>query len=128
MLKFIIENKLAKSSRPAYSDPFTTQAEVDKWIREVKEAGIVSIICLLHPDEHLQLYTHLPGDGLLEYYKNCGFNVTHIPYRDHQEPPLSDDCCAEIYKAYQSSPKPVLIHCSAGICRTGCAIRYIKNA
>jgi protein-tyrosine phosphatase len=63
----------------------------------------------------------------MEYYRLSGFNVIHIPYLDHQTPLLSDKCKEEILKAFNYSEKPALIHCSAGIGRTGEAVEYIKG-
>ncbi len=127
-MEWVIDGKLARSSRPGYSgehDSPIAQADVDIWIEEVKRFGIQSIICLLH-NEHLRLYKELPG-GLITYYQEKGFTVLHIPVLDHQNPPLTPDDLKQVEDAYQALPKPVLVHCSAGIDRTGQAVRYLRE-
>ena len=83
-----------------------------------------SILCLL-ADEHLDLYSGLPG-GLLDYYRTRGFMVAHVPVADHKTPPLNDAELDHVWKAFRDLPKPVLAHCSAGVDRTGAAIKNIK--
>lgn len=123
-----LKNRLARSSRPGYSGEkgqLVPKYEVDVWIKEAKELGIASIICLLGEDQ-LNFYEDLPG-GLVSYYRSFGFAVEHVPALDHQDPPLSDYDLERIWSAYQSLEKPVLIHCSAGIDRTGMAVEQIQK-
>jgi protein tyrosine phosphatase (PTP) superfamily phosphohydrolase (DUF442 family) len=123
-----VKGQLARSSRPGYGGERgqpVPQLVVDSWVAGVQEFGIKSIICLL-AGEHLKLYRALPG-GLISYYEGCGFAVAHLPARDYQSPPLTRKQLRAVFSAYQELAKPVLVHCSAGIDRTGMAVEHILS-
>jgi protein tyrosine phosphatase (PTP) superfamily phosphohydrolase (DUF442 family) len=125
-VEWVIVAALARGRRPGYFQGHSVaRAYVDAWIGDARTLGVKSIICLLAEDQ-------LPYCGALEtdlisYYRAAGFEVAHVPARDHQTPPLTPDHLTAIWKEYQDLPKPVLIHCSAGLDRTGRAVEYIQR-
>jgi hypothetical protein len=127
MVEWVIRDQLARSSMPGYAHGrgFIDQAIVDAWLMELRLWKIKSIICLL-ADEHLELYRDLSFyGGLVGYYRSQDFEVAHIPVLDYQNPPLSEEDIRRVGDAYERLPKPVLVHCAAGIDRTGQSIRFL---
>lgn len=120
----VIPSQLYRTSRPGYSGggriPVTI-GQVNLWVESAHALGIASIICLLS-EEHLCLY---PAPGLVAAYRAAGFQVRHIPAIDHSNPPLTTGQLAAVLSAWRELPKPVLIHCSAGLGRTGVAVAHI---
>jgi hypothetical protein len=127
--KWIRPGELAISTRPGYRPgaEFRVPREaVDAWTAGMQDAGIASIICLL-ADDQLPLYNRtLPG-GLIGHYVELGFEVAHIPTADGQHDPFTPAQLEAAWDAFQSLPKPVLVHCSAGFDRTGRVVRHILS-
>jgi len=125
--EWVIEGQLARGGRPGRrecGESVVPQSIVGEWTDELWEAGIRSVICLLDDE---QLTRYYPDLDLLACYQAQGMESCRIPTRDFQDPPLSMRDLERIWRAWLQLPKPVLIHCCAGVSRTGRAVSFIKG-
>jgi len=127
MPEWVKPDVLGRSARPgagAGHGPIPRE-EVDRWLADARAMGFRSILCLLD-DRQLALYSALPG-GLLEHYQEAGFEVGHVPVPDLQDPPVPPGDLETIGRIFAGLAKPVLVHCWAGIDRTGATVEYLLN-
>jgi len=125
-IEWVIPTRLARSPRPGFGGMNSTEVEpgeVEAWLAEARSSGIRSVLCLLDEGQ-LAYYRRLPG-GLLETYRRAGLAVASVPVADRQAPPISEDDLRLVWRAFGELPPPLLIHCSAGIDRTGAAVDHI---
>jgi hypothetical protein len=135
---WIVTNKLAASQRPLRDDPayphkdplpLSARSKVQDWVRHMKTVGIRSVICLLTAYQLKKYYIRggleLHPEGLLGYYESEGFKVVSIETPDFEPP--SSDIMNRALKAFQTLPRPILLHCSAAIDRTTPIAAFIAS-
>lgn len=128
MPNWVIEGLIATSPRPGYRPgPEVTVAQgvVEEWLVEALEFGIASVICLIGADQ-LWLYRKAVPEGLIVRYESAGLSVFHVPVEDQQTHPFTDAQYEGAWEAFTRMPKPVLVHCSAGMDRTGRMVDYLR--
>lgn len=142
ILCWVIPRVLASSQRPlrdhpVYArggsppEPLPQEARplVVEWVQRILDVGIRSVICLLESAQLEKYYIRggldLPGGGLLEYYRLRGLETAHIPTTDYQRP--SAEGIKKVLNAFDQLPRPVLLHCSAGIDRTTPVAAFLVN-
>lgn len=142
VMTWAIPGNLACAARPLryhqiYSGsgrslPAEARSELDKWIEVVRCESIVSLICFVSKKE-LAHYSHLlPADmNLIDYYKEFGFRVRHIPWSDPADSGYGNfqkevkEKRPVLLSAYDELPKPILAHCSAAIDRSPPVVAYV---
>lgn len=143
LVAWVISNELACSHRPLrYHRLFGGSARnlapeaapyVREWAEMVAIYGFQSIICLMSLME-VGFYQDLElgTNNLISFYQSR-FKVCHVPWEDpaHSKTPrvLIEIKKREIrqvaLEGFDNLPKPVLLHCSAGIQRSAPVAAYI---
>ena len=125
-LEWVKAGVLARGSRPGWWDERDLALVVREWTARVRAMGVRSIVCFLSTEELIRFYG-TQGVNLFAAYREVGFQLAHIPVTDHEEPPLEATDLFQLRAALASLPPPWLVHCSAGIDRTGCAVKHLVS-
>jgi|ERR1017187_1239480 signal transduction histidine kinase len=144
LLHWVIPRSLACAHRPLRHHPVyggsgnnlgpAAAILVHQWAKDIRESGIKSVIPLMH-DRDLRCYASLDlgATNLLEFYKEQGFDVFHVPWEDphHKKSTPSEKRITllrvrqEALAAYEKLAKPVVVQCSAGIDRSSPVAAFI---
>ena len=105
------------ASRPGYGGENVSPAEVQEWIRFMRDQGIERVVCLLPPSQ-LSCYRE---DLLKSYCETFGSdNVRHAPIKDfHLSTPENLQCVLGFLEETKTLGRRVVVHCSGGSGRTG---------
>lgn len=102
---------------PGWHTTVTREDAIDEWVEFMRERGIERVCCLLSGE---QLDRTDADKG--RYARAFGAeNVTHVPVPDHHlaDPATLEDEILPFLSAAAERGEPVVVHCLAGIGRTG---------
>jgi hypothetical protein len=117
------EEHVYGARRPGYPSKFVQRQLVNEWLAFMKKRGISHLICMLSEGE-LNYYPTLPGGLLGVYTESFGQdNVLWVPTQDKHlcSGEAVKHICYFLQRAVSEGHKTV-IHCSAGLGRTGQAL------
>jgi len=117
--------------------PSEATRAVVRWVDRIIGAGFRSVICLMHPKEVAHYSAlDLGATDLIAYYRMRGLQVCHKPWDDPAHRSLRQRASykselrrvrTESLECFDQLPKPVLLHCSAGIDRSSPVAAFIWN-
>jgi protein tyrosine/serine phosphatase len=118
-LPFGLPGRIFRSPMPF--GPYDLHSEVyDRWCEE----QIAVIVLLASDDECL----HKTGCHLRSLYLKAGFQVLYLPMPDFGVPPTEDlEQAVQQTIAYAQAGHNIVIHCSAGLGRTGLFTAYLAK-
>ena len=125
-IEWVKAGVLARGSRPGWWDEREIALVVREYVARVRAMGINSIVCLLSQGELVRYYA-AHGVNLFAAYREAGLQLAHVPVTDHEKPPLAAGDLFKLRIVLSDLPRPWLIHCSAGIDRTGCAVKHLES-
>ena len=120
----ILQSRSRKFDSPGPGEPVSV-VDVDRWLEQVAGLGVRSILCILARAQ-LARFAAVPS-GDLAYYRAAGFEAEMIEAEDDRFPPLTPEQLKAVWSAYQRLTKPLLVHCGAGVNRTGAAPAHIQD-
>ena len=124
-IEWVKAGVLARGSRPGWWDERGIALVVREYVARVRAMGIHSIVCLLSQGELVRYYA-AHGVNLFAAYREAGLQLAHVPVADHEKPPLGTGDLFKLRIMLTDLQRPWLIHCSAGIDRTGCAVEHLE--
>jgi protein-tyrosine phosphatase len=96
--------------------PFSQYDIGRDYLKRAVERGVSCVVCLVPREEAYQK----TGLDLLDYYQQAGLQVIHTPIRDFDIPRAADmQAAVEATIVALSQGVHILVHCHAGIGRTG---------
>jgi protein-tyrosine phosphatase len=114
------EKKVFGANRPGYPYQTVKKADIKDWINYMKQKGIKRVVNLLTPGDMEDYYN---SDLMAQYRQAFGdTNVLNAPVRDFTIP--KKETIEKVNKFIDASPEKVVVHCSAGLGRTG---QVLKN-
>ena len=123
--KSAVTDALLAARAPGYGTAPVSRKRVEEWLAAVRSAGVRTILCLLDEDD-LPAYDFLHPGGLIGVYRQAGFRVIHRPMPAHGHASLSREAMALLAGDFRGSSKPLLVHCGAGVVRTGRVLAYLE--
>lgn len=97
---------------------------MDAWVLRARWLGIRTIISFL-TDAEVEAYYERLLVPLHLIYSREGFTVLRVPLEDHLNATANQAALTAISDALPGLPSPWLVHCSAGVDRTGMAVKHI---
>ena len=145
LVVWIIPGQLAVAHRPLRHHPIFggsgrplpegAAPEVICWVKRIVDQGFRGLVCLMHPKEVAHYAKlELGAPDVLALYRAKGLKVCHLPWDDPAHRPASERASfpeelarirIDALKAFDALPRPVLLHCSAGIDRSSPVAAYI---
>jgi protein-tyrosine phosphatase len=125
-IQWAIPGVLARSSRPGNPTEEVVADDVEEWIRRARWLGIRTIISFL-TDAEVEAYYASLTVPLHQAYELAGFTVLRLPLEDPWNEAANQAALEQLLAALPQLSSPWLVHCSAGVDRTGFAVRHLTQ-